>query len=1617
MIDWNRWLPGLGDEQPEDDDPVTKTLRALGQVPDRSAAGISTLSTSLGDIGRSAGQSVVGAVQGAATAVSDAYAVPTEQRPPQYSGPSYSQPSLAPGEQSTAERLPGIAQAGIEGASDMLGDRGAMLAGLKPPQTAMEVIEQAAPAPVRGLQIGREALRAAGGAALEAAPQTTEPLFTTNEIQTPLGTIPSMTGPTPQQAGRFVGEELADPTNYLSFGAAGRAADAPVGAALSAAGRGLRDAPGVVRRGASAAVDAVSGALDDNAGRMAAADARMAEQGSTTAPGVFGLSGIEPGRPEVQGMRPRIIPPDVADQLDIPLRLPEDPSVIRAIEAAGGTVDPERGVTLNVIRHQDPEAAGGAATRSMTFYTAGPPGAPSEYARTGTVGPQGVGGQQRIEGPTRFRNPLFISDAPGEARGFDDAMQQMVPEGAGSGQFVVRNRRSGNTSQAFASSDEAQRYLDGMPETIRTDLQVRERPNAPPPTASEVEAGIRAAKRAGPAGSAARAEALKTLVTRYGGDADVIDDLIELRGAEMGESVYAVKENIVAGNARRAGHDGVITLKQGIPDYAAINEHPAVVAANQALQDANAAEREAHQWVDLWESRLRLHGQGSRDAADEGWARLQRLAENEGRRTPVEAQWVVQNKAGQAEQRARDAVAEVRAAWQQARAELTPREITELADPRELRNPTPGTPTAALKAAYKRAKDAEARFSDLYRGPPADEEVFAAARREVEEANAALEALMNQTDTAPGYTLRPDIPARAGTPEAARRAEQAAEEAAHQARLDAAFNHPDVQAAGQRVGAAEEALKQARASGDSAAMAAAYAERDAAYAEHARLQREAFQAGGVANASAGAAPRVPGTGVLPAVNRALSEGIAGGVGGAVIEQGRNPDEDPRTAAARGFAAGAVGFPLATRAARGAARLAGRGVDMGGGARIGLGDVPPSKLREPTLPGMEAPYVRQTIPDVSDVPNRPPVLGDVPPSAIRQPGLPGMGPAPPRPIGEELADLPMPGMMPSLPSVQKSLTAAEERAASMQARGLTPPSAWDWIKQAGYSGIFGPATLVGNVTAGVVDTGLAQVKEATRALTMRQGGRYGAQAKAQLQAVPEALEGLKAIAFGQGGSAGAAARSGGSQGTANLSERVVNPVAHVAARLMEKPGEILAEAPDAVFRPIFNAQGMQREADRIAHELGHRGQQAAQTTEQLMQDARSARANPNQPLVSAEARRIVDAGKAYADEMGYKGDPGGLATWIGDLSKRDDAAGVAASFLFPFSRTPGNIAIAAARSTPGIGLLPGVRRGRPVKSFDVIYDQAFGTLAASGLAAYAASGGITGSGPASKPERDAMVAQGWQPRSTLVAGHYIPNRAFGKLQPMLDAIGESHDALAYRKPDQSASAFATDAVKRLGKIATDQVGLSGLADVFDLIDGFGAQAPGLVGRSITRYTPFGGVIRAAAQAIDPNARKPETWDQAGFSEATRQQVEQSIPGLRGDVPAAQDVLGRDAPNPQQGWGALIPKTTTVRDDPTIRAYQESGVPLSGPPDTVDGVALTPAQQRRYQAVRGQEIQRLTGPLIARAEWATMAPETRKMLLTTMLDTARTLAEVAVAQEGGQAFSEGRTKAILDKAQGR
>lgn len=553
------------------------------------------------------------------------------------------------------------------------------------------------------------------------------------------GALPDPTDPIVETAFRAAGKTLG--LTFRGVRAAGRAAAPAVerGAeAVAGVGRGIR------------------GALDANAANVAAADARMAESGSTAAHGTLGVVTGNPLEANTAaGMR--VIPPHVSDTLDFPVRVPTDPAVVKAIEAAGGSVDPNRGVNLNVIRMQGPEAAGKPATRSSTFYTAGKPGEASPYA--GPAGAQ-TGGNERIEAPTTYRSPIVLKDPPGSNEGFNHGMEQL---GAQVHPDIIQARQALREAEA--------RYYDGKQRNPNSP-EYREMRRAqaalvnaesanPPANGAQIDRQIQNARRAGPPGSPERAQALKDLVTRYGGDPGPIDDLVALRGGDDSESAWAIKENILAHNARAKGYDGVLTIGPRPVPEADLVAHPAVqkAAADEqaAWQAMEAANRDAKDVTRRYQARGMFPKPDAPTAQDVATARARA------------------DEAHQAVQSAQTAHTDARNA---ARAELGDHHISELADFRESHNPTPGDPNPGRTAAYAERDRLRQAYEDArqeYQGLKDSGARW--NRRDVQAAGDRMVAAMDAVtahnkvlDAAdalphvgePGYTLRSDIPRRGG---------------------------------------------------------------------------------------------------------------------------------------------------------------------------------------------------------------------------------------------------------------------------------------------------------------------------------------------------------------------------------------------------------------------------------------------------------------------------------------------------------------------------------------------------------------------------------------------------------------------------------------------------------------------------------------------------------------------------------------------------------------------------------------------------------------------------------------------------------------------------------------
>lgn len=154
----------------------------------------------------------------------------------------------------------------------------------------------------------------------------------------------------------------------------------------------------------------------------------------------------------------------------------------------------------------------------------------------------------------------------------------------------------------------------------------------------------------------------------------------------------------------------------------------------------------------------------------------------------------------------------------------------------------------------------------------------------------------------------------------------------------------------------------------------------------------------------------------------------------------------------------------------------------------------------------------------------------------------------------------------------------------------------------------------------------------------------------------------------------------------------------------------------------------------------------------------------------------------------------------------------------------------------------------------------------------------------------------------------------------------------------------------------------------------------------RLMPAGGLQRQIARAIGYGPRDIQGPKEAFLA---------ASPLTVGQVPPAQDRLGRDREPERTGWGAMLSpfRYGIERDSPTLRALRDNGVGLPAPPKDRGGIELSREEQREFQRIAGQYIERNVKSVLShpKAKFAQRTPGERRAFLLDAVDDAREEAE--------------------------
>jgi len=401
-------------------------------------------------------------------------------------------------------------------------------------------------------------------------------------------------------------------------------------------------------------------------------------------------------------------------------------------------------------------------------------------------------------------------------------------------------------------------------------------------------------------------------------------------------------------------------------------------------------------------------------------------------------------------------------------------------------------------------------------------------------------------------------------------------------------------------------------------------------------------------------------------------------------------------------------------------------------------------------------------------------------------------------------------------------------------------------------------------------------------------------------------------------------------------------------------------------------------------------------------------------------------QAMGDRAAARGDLGTLTSAFGRFV---NAAGPVGDALFPVYRmgmalasrvvetSPVGLAGTAfdvARGLAGRGPYAAGLSSTPAGSAvgplsERLSNNLIGTALSVWLASKAVGGAITGNGPTDPGERRVWVADGNQPNSFL--GPDGAYHSWQKLPPQLrgpmmmagayaDAV-QAYNAARAKQASAGSQAYgvedprvtaAAQLVSEVGEQLASATPMRTLASLYDALQSGGVAATGLraatdVPASILGgLVPESGLVRSIAQMTDPQQRQAlEPVTMAQLPQSIAEQVMQNVPGLRENLPARQDVLGRPVANPLQGLGEMLPvRTAAGTRSPILAAMQAAGVAPAATPATIPygsnaEIRLNPGEQQAFQRYRGQIIQQAAAPLIASAQWQQMPDYAQRIAL--------------------------------------
>jgi len=398
------------------------------------------------------------------------------------------------------------------------------------------------------------------------------------------------------------------------------------------------------------------------------------------------------------------------------------------------------------------------------------------------------------------------------------------------------------------------------------------------------------------------------------------------------------------------------------------------------------------------------------------------------------------------------------------------------------------------------------------------------------------------------------------------------------------------------------------------------------------------------------------------------------------------------------------------------------------------------------------------------------------------------------------------------------------------------------------------------------------------------------------------------------------------------------------RIMEGPLRAL-EAGDAVFRGAARGGATRSLATRQALQEGYRGEAMTSRIQQIMENLEE------HPDLLDQADKM--AARAVMQER--RGET--------RLAPRGGLAGGLFQALFPFVRTPYNVAAQGLGMTPlGLaGVAESAAKGETGEAVDRAARALLGTAIMGGGYALGMNGALTGASPETDADRSTLPP-GWQPWSFRVPtpGGQSTYVKYSQMGP----VGVPLALSAMLAEGMKQGKGFDDPVQAMGRVGSgfgrymaDQTMLQGVNQLMDAISSpTSKSAQAIVNSLVGSYVPYGALQRQIERSTGLASRDPGVGVD-GLLEYLRSQTL----GAGGVRPKLND-LGQEVPSAQQGIGSFVsPAPYDIeRDEPTLATLRSADVGIPQQQDTLNvtgqgSIPLTKDEQNQLAAERGRIIQ--------------------------------------------------------------